>query len=323
MQRLIKPGDIPKSLWQPDQKVIRLAPDLVEAWRHLLQHANIFDKALEPVPNNIIGGVTKEVTNEHLAWRFSGSSARVQLGLLDPLNNLHRVSNVFARVFSGGTVLLADLPCGSGAAILTILAIVAELRRQGCIPREPLTIKIVGGEISEFARDYASRAMDHIKESLAEQAIWITADFFHWDALDKFSTADMNKKLTLNGQGCTARLLVLANFSGFLQGNGKWKDAAPQFESLFLHCRDNESFAIWIEPQTNKVLGSGGFFGRLIEWFGKLFSAYQTPEELAALHVDNLGKSSANVQHPLRDEQKFLVNLVVQRFDLPSSGVNS
>lgn len=320
MRRLIEPKDIPSSLWCPDNCRIQLAPDLVDAWKHLLDHAGLLEKALEPVPENIVGGITKEVTDDHLAWRFTGSSARVQLGLLDPLNKLKNVSDVFARVFSGGTVLLADLPCGSGAAILTILATVAELRRKGRVPRMPLHIKIIGGELSQFARDYSNRAMTHIRESIAEQGIQITAEFFHWNALDKFSTADMNKHITLHGQGCTARMLVLANFSGFLQSDGKWKSAAPQFESLFLHCRDNESFAIWIEPQTNSVLASGGFFNKILTWFNKLFEKHHTSESQIELHVDSLGKSSAKVQHPLRGDQQFTVNLVIQRFDLPLTG---
>ncbi|MDP3887951.1 hypothetical protein [Hydrogenophaga sp.] len=260
--------------------------------------------------------MSKEETDDHLAWRFSGSSARVQLSLLDPGDELAGVADAFAKVFSGGTVLLADLPCGSGAAVLTLLASIAELRRQDRIPRNELHVKIVGGELSGFARDYASRATDQIKDALAEQAIWVSAEFVPWDALDKFSTADLTNRLTVLGQECSARLIVLANFSGFLQRDGKWKEALPQFESLFLHGRAHNSFVLWIEPQTNEVLGSGGFFGRAITWFKKLFSAHQTKDEQEALVVENLGKSSAGVQHPLKDHQ-FDVHLVIQRFDLP------
>lgn len=319
MARLIQPVDIPETLWHTSKECLSLAPDLLAAWRHLLQHAGIEGKALEPVPEGKIGGLTKEETDDHLAWRFSGSSARVQLGLLDPRNELSGVTDAFAKVFSGGNVLLADLPCGSGAAVLTLLASIAELRRQARIPRHPLHVKVVGGELSEFARDYASRAMNHIKEALAEQAIWISAEFLPWNALDKFSTADLTNRLTVLGQECSARIMVLANFSGFLQGDGKWREALPQFESLFVHGRSQNSFVLWIEPQTNKVLGLGGFFSRAIVWFKKLFSAHQTQDEQDALVVGNLGKSTAGVQHPLKDHQ-FDVHLVIQRFDLPLIG---
>jgi len=161
--------------------------------------------------------------------------------------------------------------------------------------------------------------MDYIKDELAEQAIWVSAEFLPWDALDKFSTADLTSRLTVLGQECSARLMVLANFSGFLQGDGKWKEALPQFDSLFVHARARNSFVIWIEPQTNKVLGPSGFFSRAIAWFKKLFSAHQTQDEQEALVVENLGRCEASVQHPLKDHQ-FNVRLVIQRFDLPLNG---
>jgi hypothetical protein len=322
MDRLIKPADIPETLWHPGAKCLRLAPMLLSAWRHLLQHAGLEERALQPVPEGKIGGLSKDETDDHLAWRFSGSSARVQLSLLDPRDELAGVADAFAKVFSGGVVLVADLPCGSGAAVLTLLASIAELRREGRIPREPLHVKVVGGELSDFARDYACLAMNHIKNALAEQAIWVSAEFLPWDALDRFSTADLTNRLTVLGQECSARLIVLANFSGFLQGEGKWKEAIPQFESLFVHGRARNSFVLWIEPQTNKVLGSGGFFGRALAWFKKLFSTHQSKDEQEALAIENLGKSSAGVQHPLKDHQ-FDVHLVIQRFDLPLGGVKT
>lgn len=318
MTRLIQPSDIPKTLWNSTTKSLSLAPTLVSAWKHLLKQSGLEDKALQPMPEGKIGGPSKDETDDHLAWRFTGSSARVQLSLLDPLNELDGVTDAFAKVFSGGTVLIADLPCGSGATVLTLLATVSELRHQDFIPRHPLFIKVVGGELSNFARNYSSQAMDHIKDTLAEQAIWVSAEFLPWNALDKFSTAELSTRLTELGQNCSARLMVLANFSGFLQGTGKWKEAKPQFESLFLHARANNSFVLWIEPQTNEVLASGGFFGRVIDWFRKLFSTHQTHDEQEALTVENLGKSSASVNHPLKDHQ-FEVHLVIQRFDLPLS----
>lgn len=323
MQRLIKKEDIPRTLWEPDHGRIHLAPDLIHAWKSLLNYSGLFEKAHLPVPRNLVGGVTKADTDDHLAWRFSGSSARVQLGILDPRGNLSGISDAFARIFSGGTVLIADLPCGSGAALLTILSTIAELRRENRLPREPLHIKIVGGEISEFAREYAEQAIGYIKDSLADQAIWVSAEFISWDVLNRFSTADLSTKLTLTGSDCTARLLILANFSGFLQADGKWKLAKQQFENLFMHCRNNESYAIWIEPPTNTVLANGGFFGRLIGWFNDRFSPLRAAEDPGPIKFESLGKCSAKVQHPLREEHQFDVGLVIQRFDLPKSGGRS
>jgi len=171
MPRLIQSADIPETLWHASTECLYLPPDLPTAWMHLLQYAGLEEQALLPVPPGKVGGISKGETDDHLAWCFTGSSAQVQLGLLDPKDELGDVADTFARIFSGGTVLVADLPCGSGAAALTLLASVAELRRQSRIPRHPLHVKVIGGELSTFARDYASRAVDRIKEALAEQAI--------------------------------------------------------------------------------------------------------------------------------------------------------
>lgn len=206
MSRLIKPEDIPETLWHPEATCLQLAPTLRTAWEHLLRHAGLEEKARQPDPGGKIGGLSKEDTDDHLAWRFSGSSARVQLSFLDPEDKLTEVADAYAKVFSGGTVLLADLPCGSGAAALALLGNIAELRRQDRIPRSPLNVKIVGGELSDFARGYASLATEHVKDALAEQAIWVSAEFLSWDALDKFSTAELTNRLTVLGQECSAAL---------------------------------------------------------------------------------------------------------------------
>ncbi|MCS0590422.1 hypothetical protein ACFQ09_19060 [Massilia norwichensis] len=289
----------------------------------MLELAGVADLATQAVPVSVIGGIDKKSTDEHLAWRFSGSCARVQLAMLDPHAHLSNVSDAFARVFSGGDVLMADVPCGSGAAALSVLSTIAELRKCGRVPRYPLRVKLVGGELSESARQYAREGLNNIMTELNEQAIWVTHEFHSWDALCKFSTADLIKRLTLLGDGCAARALVLANFSGFLSNTGKWKDAAPQFESLFVHSRDEQSVAIWIEPQTNSVLNKdGGFFGRLLSWFKLKFGAKMNAEEINEFTIENLGITAAETQHPLREEQQFQVNLVVQRFDLRNNGAS-
>jgi hypothetical protein len=319
--RLVCPDDLPDTLWNLDRSHLHLAPSLISAWRHLLGVAEAQAIALEPVPENVIGGIDRKSTDEHLAWRFSGSCARVELAMLDPLNHLSDVADAFTRVFSGGTVLMVDVPCGSGAAALSILTTVAELRKCGRVPRYPLHVKLVGGELSEFARGYASDGIQHIMSTLNEQAIWVEPEFHSWDALCKFSTADLIRRLTILGDGCSARALILANFSGFLNSSGKWKDAAPQFEDLFLHSRDEQSVAIWIEPQTNSVLSEqGGFFSRVLNWFRSKFGSLIKTEETDKLTVKNLGITSAEAQHPLREDHQFRVNLVVQRFNLRNTG---
>ena len=136
-----------------------------------------------------------------------------------------------------------------------------------------------------------------------------------WDVCDPFSNSDLVKHLTLASQDCSAKLMVLANFSGFLQRDGKWKEAQRQFEELFRHGREENSIALWIEPQRNDVVIDGGFMSRLISWFKRAFSTFIS-FEIEGEEYQTYAKSSVKVKHPLKDNI-FSTNLVVVQFDLP------
>lgn len=320
LQRLIPSSELPDSLWNRDTKCLQLPPNLVSTWIQLLEAEGLLEKAKQPSLTSPVGGGSKAETDEHLTWRFTGSAARVQLAVLDPLDKLDLVADAFAMTFSGGKVFLADLPCGSGAAVLTILCTIAELRRTKLIPRNPLHLTILGGEYSEFARAYADKAISHLIQSLEIEGIFVEAEILPWDARDKYSNTDLIKQLTLRSNGCAARMLVLANFSEFLQNSGQWKSTQPQFDALFLHSRDKNSCAIWIEPLTNTVTNpEGGFFDRLLTWFKKQFGLLkQTMVFDGDAQQPIYGISDASVQHPLQPEHSFKAQLAIVRFDLPN-----
>ena len=103
--------------------------------------------------------------------------------------------------------------------------------------------------------------------------------------------------------------MLLANFSGFLQGKKKWDEAQRQIDELFRFNLGESSVALWVEPNKNNVTNSGGFVYRLIDWFKKKFSSILSTST-------DYQKSSVDVKHPLIDG-RFRANLVVVRFDLP------
>lgn len=318
--RLIRASDIPDSLWINAEKCLQLAPSLKETWRSLLEKQNLYDLACTPGPDGEIGGISPEDTAKHLTWRFSGSSARVQMAILDPKAELDDVSDAFAKVFAGARVLLADLPCGSGAAFLSILATLAELRRASKLPRTAITVVIVGAEISPSARENSAHALQLLLPMLAEECIFVEYEFLDWNVCDPASNADLINRLAIRGDSCNSKLLLLANFSGFLARESKWKEAEPQLRSIFMHSRDKQSFALWIEPRTNTVIEpSGGFFSRVLRWFSEKFK-FIIPLNQDNIQIRNaFAETSSDVLHPLRPDHKFNNNLAVIRFDLPSS----
>jgi hypothetical protein len=314
MSRLIPKAMIPETLWNKPEYALYLPSQLISSWKFLLNKYGLMEKANVNAPEGFEGGMSKEDTDNHLAWRFTGSSARVMLCMLDPKEELAEISDVFSRIFSANEVFFADLPCGSGATSLSILTTLCELRKQRCVPREPLHIVIVGGEISKYAQQYATEAISCLIPELEAQAITIEFRIMDWDVCDKISNTDLIKQLTLQSQHCPTKLLMLSNFSGFLQKDGKWESSKKQFDELFRHSRDKNSIALWIEPLKNNVVGVGGFMPRLIKWFRDAFKLIQQKDEDD--YSKQIAESSAEAYHPLNNT-KFRVNLSVVRFDLP------
>jgi hypothetical protein len=314
MERFIKKEELPESLWCKDKGIIKLPGLLVQKWKVLLEQNNLTELAKQKAEKGFVGGITKEETDKHLAWRYNGSCGRVILSLLDPDNKLSKISDAYAEIFAGNKVFLADLPSGSGAAVVSILTILAELREHNILPRIPLEISIVAGEISESARGYLDQQLDELKTPLKEQAISIDYTILNWDVLNRINNADLIRQITLKSQYCDSRLLIISNFSGLLEGNSKWKEAEKQFSELFIHSRDKLSAAIWIEPQKNNVLDH--FFPRLGLWFIQLFKHISSIGGKKAKEQKPYGLAAIKCEQPIK-EGTFPVRLTVARFDLP------
>jgi hypothetical protein len=213
-------------------------------------------------------------------------------------------------------VAIADLPCGAGAAALAILTTLAELRSQALIPREPLEIVLIGGDFSTRARCHAMNAFARVKPTLERQAIFVEESFHPWNVLEPLSNTDLVQELTVRGQTCGSRMLVMANFSDFLQRENKWSEAEPQLEELFRHSRAARSSVIWIEPGWNfSIPEHGGLFKRIGNWANTWIRSFVRPFPENG-EPGEIGRSSANVVHPLRYNERFLATLAVKRFDL-------
>jgi hypothetical protein len=178
----------------------------------------------------------------------------------------------------------------------------------------PLHVVILGGEISRFAQDYAREIFNSLKSEFESQAITVEFELMDWDVCDKFSNTDLIRRLTLQSHNCLAKLLVLANFSGFLEKEKKWNDAKNQFDELFRYSQGDNSIILWIEPRMNTVTNDGGFFSRLTKWV-KLFLK-KIIKEIEIQH-DSYAQSSVKVKHPLKEET-FNTNLAVVKFELTS-----
>ena len=265
MHRLLKPTDVPASLWDAEQAVLRLPENLVDAYVRIIDERGLRDLAASRDRDNPpVGGLTQELSDTHFAQAFDGSAARALLALLDPHNQLSRVSDTFIGALAGNCLCVVDAPCGAGATSYAFLSAIADLREAAILPRIPLDVALIGADLSDPARTYASELLPLLVERLTNQAIFLSADFDSWDATDRMSTTSLiRRSIEMSAHG-VRRLVLVSNFSGFLERESKRKATEPQLEELFRYTSGPHCAALWIEPNMNRVTSSGGTFAWVV-----------------------------------------------------------
>lgn len=287
VDRLLQTHMIPASLWDSDVSRLLLPPALAGAYRAALSDAGLVELSNQRNRDSPpIGGLTQQDTDKHFAQAFDGSVARVELAVIDPNNDVTAISDAFIRSLSGNQLCLIDAPCGAGAATLSFLTTIAELREKGVLPRQPLEVLLVGAELSEPARRRAAEMIQRVNDFLESQAIFLTHDFLEWDVTSAVSNANLVRRMVVNSDAVAKTLLVIANFNGFLEHSGNKKSAQPQLSELFRFAAENakQNLAIWIEPDMNRVVNESGLFGwvaKCCSTIWRLFVKSDTENEMA------------------------------------------
>ncbi len=315
-EQLLNPELIPHTLWDKEGKHLLLPPAFASAYERLIDHYGLralaTSRTLEDSPT---GGIEKEETEQHFAQQFDNSAARAQFALSNVTAATNSVSNALVRALSGNAICITDAPCGAGAATYAFLCAIAELRAHSVIPRMPLDVTLIGAEISEHARRIASAMLNEIRPYLESQAIFVEAEFHSWDVTSNVSTADlMNAAARANKPG-SKRLVVVANFSGFLSMPGKLKASRPQLEELFRYSSGPEHVAVWLEPQMKFAISDGGVLqsiSRLVKENWHRFAKVVGIEDQEVSYV----KSEANFKSTLTPKRLRPIRLAVMRLDL-------
>lgn len=299
MARLLKPSDVPTSLWDALQGVLHLPQSLVDAYVLIVNRRNL--RALTESrdrDNPPVGGLTQELADLHFAQAFDGSAARALLALLDPHDHLSNVSDTFITALAGNCVCVVDAPCGAGATSFAFLTAVADLRAAGILPRLPLDVTLIGADLSEPARRYAEELLPQVTGYLSEQGIFLSGEFHSWDATDKMSTTSLIRRSIEASVNGVKRLVLVANFSGFLERESKRSAAEPQLEELFRYTSGPQCAALWIEPNMTRVTNSSGTFAWLL---AKAKSTWRHFMSLVGLSDDTPSHfiSSARFREPL------------------------
>lgn len=295
MSRLIKREDIPVSLWRQDEETLILPRSLVKSWKSILDQRNLLESATAEIGDGEIGGIDEEATHKHYSFRYNGSCARFQLTFLDPKDDLKEVSNAFVKSLAGNDVFIADIPSGTGAASLSLLSNIAQLREENILPKLPLKVKILAGEISQTAIQIFQESFDEINPYLKHYFIEVELKFEVWNVREADSTSQLIKQITLFSQNSTDKILLLANFTGFLEKDKKWREVEDKFEEIFRHFSGKSTIAIWLEPKLNIVINQ--FWPRTVNWFKNTFKYLIGAKETIKIETSN-----AKFEHGLRDE---------------------
>ena len=277
-EKYLYPSDIPQPLWD-GESTLSLPPPLGNAYRETLKMVGLLEEASKAHSPGTIGGESKEETDEHFAKSFSGSCARTQLAILDPKSVLGVTSDYFVNAFSGGRVRLLDIPCGCGAASATLLATVAELRRENIVPREPLDVFLTGGDISDTARSYADLMSNELQQDLRDQGIFLEYSFHSWDITEAASTTSFLDKWLTDSPFCEKSFLLIANWTGFLGDQNNRKKSEGQMDDVFQWAEENECAIAWLEPpmKENVQMWILELFKRVVIRLRNLFGKQEEP----------------------------------------------
>ena len=274
-KRVLKPEHIPRHLWDPDHDdhgqrgLLCLPPPLVAAHLTVVSRDSVLSAIpLRSADDAPVGGAGDDETRHHFVQAFDGSCARAQLALIDPKNEVVFASNRLVKCLSGNSMIFTDAPCGAGAAFLAVLTTLAELRKHNVLPREPLDVRLIGADISPLAKDLAAQMLEEVRAALEDQAVFVDASFSSWDVLNQYSNMNVIREITLACHERNQKLLMVANFTGFLIKEGKYNAAEPQLKELFRYCSMPGGSALWIESKSKNAVGpQTGLFARVKRFF--------------------------------------------------------
>jgi hypothetical protein len=282
-ERLIAPGQIPGCLWNPLSGVLTLPEALSTAYVALTELHGLRELGLERESGaGATGGQSREAQLDYFAKKFDGSAARAMLALLDPEHKVGTTSDRITTSTAGNVICMTDAPCGAGAASLGVLCTLGVLRREGVLPRMPLTVRWVGGEMSADAIELSRAMFEAVAQNLEEQAIFVDTQWVPWNVTDPMSTADLVRVSERASATADTRLLIVANFSGALQREQRRNAARAQLEEIFRYASGPQSAAIWIEPDMNLAMDKGGLFSWIRREFKSLWDRMVGPDAVIA-----------------------------------------
>lgn len=311
--QILEISEIPPSIWDPDTNlgektptgVLTLPEVLANAYAETLDELDLMDKAqdLENREEGAIGGISGEESRDHFAQNFSGSCGRTQLFCLDPHQTFKTTRDAMVSMFSGGYITILDIPSGAGSGTATLFSLIAQLRKEGVLPRVDLDIRVVGGDISPTSCEIADTLFSKMYDEWITYGLHVEYLFMEWDVTSDESTGDLVAAWT-NTLNKRKGLLLGNNFSGFLGNRIEeskprlWiEEVESQIRQILTTVSLHGFSAFWLEPANN--IAKKKFLPKLAKIFGKY-------KRIAPL-FDDQRSSSAELRDPIVSDGHFAV----------------
>lgn len=196
-----------------------------------------------------IGGSEQADTYEHFAARFSNSCARLQYVVINPNEEFGTVPDNFISSFSSGKLCLLDAPCGTGAASMSLLHLLCTARKEGQLPKLPLSVHIIAADYSEHALKIFTDLLSQSQDEFANNAIEIITEEYLWDAKDVASTAQLMDDF--RSHDCDEFFVMVSAFSGL--GPDGLEVIKPSLQYIQSSLSNKKFTLVHIEPKTKKA----------------------------------------------------------------------
>ena len=197
-----------------------------------------------------IGGQDESETIRHFIERFFASAARVQFVVIDPHKTLNDISNDIKASFGSGNISVLDIPCGTGASILSLLCNIREMRVHKLLPCLPVHISITAGDYSETALEIYADFIIKIKPYLEEVNIFIDCNTHMWNAKNVSSTDEI-MNIFLEKKESEEYYIFMSAFSGEVANNiNDYEDSISYIQARVSNLN---SCILHIEPESNNA----------------------------------------------------------------------
>lgn len=278
VDRLLPVELVPKSLWISGPlgtHRLRLPTILAETYGQVLTELGFFERRLQSrrAEGGPIGGASAEEADDHFVSRFDGACARMALAILDPGSNLRDTSDRLVRLLAGGKLRIMDVPCGAGAASLSLLASTYQLRAEGVLPRIPLSVDVVAGDLSDRARELGERMVERLHPQLELQSVHLQYRCDRWNAGSTRDTVRLLHRALSVESGETGNdvpcLVVLSNFSGYLSRS--FDQCKDDLRTILRLAGEAEWPVLWVEPRMKDGAKKTGVLARLWRMVREIF----------------------------------------------------